>query len=290
MLLVYGCDSLEEIFRMVGGNLKTIDSAKSFQLRQLKIKGLPKMKHVWNRDPEGTLTIGKLEKMKAPIQNLYSSSEGDDFLKLFSDRSGMAEVIIESGESLEDSLVAGFLRRIEILHIESCHRVMNLFPVASALLHNLTELDIRYCDGLLYLMTSSAASSMVSLTRVRIVECRMIEVVADNGTGSQAEISFPQLRHLGLHCLPNLESFSPTHCTLVFPSLEEVVVTQCPRMGIFCKGAISAPILDKIQISENSEGCEGRWDGDLNTTIQEWHRYQQIDLYNEFTSFLLKFL
>lgn len=70
MLLVYGCDSLEEIFRMVGGNLKTIDSAKSFQLRQLKIKGLPKMKHVWNRDPEGTLTIGKLEKMKAPIQNL----------------------------------------------------------------------------------------------------------------------------------------------------------------------------------------------------------------------------
>ncbi|KDO58840.1 hypothetical protein CISIN_1g0469681mg, partial [Citrus sinensis] len=54
--------------------------------------------------------------------------------------------------------------------------------------------------------------------------------------------------------------------TLEFPSLERVVVRQCPKMKIFSQGVVDTPKLNKVKLTEGEEGC---WEGNLNDTIQK---------------------
>ncbi|KAI6684712.1 hypothetical protein NL676_030625 [Syzygium grande] len=93
----------------------------------------------------------------------------------------------------------------------------------------------------------------------------MEDVVTDDGNGAE-EISFPKLELLILDRLPRLESFSPTNYAFKFPSLVYIIMKQCPKMNIFCKGDLWTPNLDKVRLSYEDD--EGHWEGDLNTTIQ----------------------
>ena len=52
-----------------------------------------------------------------------------------------------------------------------------------------------------------------------------------------------------------------------FPSLQQIVVRQCPTMEIFSQGVLSTPKLQRLQTAEGDD--EGSWEGSLNTTIQK---------------------
>lgn len=113
-------------------------------------------------------------------------------------------------------------------------------------------------------------TSLVQLVWLTLCNCGVVEdAVTDDGNGVEP-ISFPKLKELTLSDLPRLESFSPTNCAFMFPSLERVVVAQCPKMNMFCKGALRTPKLDKVLLSNRykDRDDEGKWEGDLNTTIQ----------------------
>ncbi|XP_039172251.1 uncharacterized protein LOC104428128 [Eucalyptus grandis] len=165
----------------------------------------------------------------------------------------------------DGSLMAEILKQLEVLIVRECPSLSIVLPSPTSF-QRLTSLKVLDCIGLVHLGTCSAVTSLVHLTRLILINCgAMEEVVTDDGNGVE-EISFPKLRWLTLNGLSSLESFSTTNCTFRFPSLGRLVVMKCPKMNIFCKGALRTPNLDKVLLSY--VGDEWRWEGDLNTTIR----------------------
>ncbi|XP_056165944.1 uncharacterized protein LOC115680959 [Syzygium oleosum] len=165
----------------------------------------------------------------------------------------------------DGSLMAEILKQIEFLCVWQCPSLSIVFPSPTSF-QRLTQLHVADCAGLVHMGTCSAVASLVHLTWLTLRNCGAMEdVVTDDGNGAE-EISFPRLEELILDGLPSLESFSPSNCAFRFPLLERIVVTQCPKINTFCKGTLKTPNLDKVLLSDKDD--EGRWEGDLNTTIQ----------------------
>ncbi|XP_039163756.1 uncharacterized protein LOC108957620 [Eucalyptus grandis] len=165
----------------------------------------------------------------------------------------------------DGSLMAEILKQIETLLILECSSLSIVLPSPTAF-QRLTELEVKDCAGLVHMGTCSAVTSLVHLTSLTLKNCSAMEdVVIDDGNGVE-EISFPKLHRLILDGLPSLESFSSVNCTFMFPSLWDIIVKQCPKMNIFCNGALSTPRLHQVYLSD--EDYKGCWEGDLNTTIQ----------------------
>ncbi|XVF41842.1 hypothetical protein PTKIN_Ptkin01aG0313200 [Pterospermum kingtungense] len=166
-----------------------------------------------------------------------------------------------------DHICAG----LESLQVQICLSLTNLASASSSF-QNLTYLEVWECKEMTQLIVSSKAQCLGCLVRMRIGHCEMMtEIVASEG-GDEAtyEIIFRELKHLELHCLHSLKSFSSGKYSFKFPSLEQVYVDQCPRLKRFCEGALSSPKLKRIhQRKKNS--CEHHWVRDLNATIEQLH-------------------
>ncbi|KAL5741057.1 hypothetical protein ACOSQ2_030237 [Xanthoceras sorbifolium] len=168
----------------------------------------------------------------------------------------------------ENSLPFEVFRNLTTLKVSNCNNLKSLVP-SFVSFQNLTALEVSECSGLVHLLVVSVANSLVQLTRLKITECKMIENIIAPGRVDEMEhrILFNQLLHLELHCLPRLTSFCSGNYTVEFPSLQQVIVRQCPNMKVFSKGTLSTPRLHKIQITEAEK--EGIWEGGPNTTIQK---------------------
>ncbi|GAY68393.1 hypothetical protein CUMW_263770 [Citrus unshiu] len=164
------------------------------------------------------------------------------------------------------------------LEISECSKLQKLVP-PSWHLENLWELEVSKCHGLINVLTLSTSKTLVNLERMKIADCKMIEEIIQSQVGEEAEdcIVFRKLEYLGLDCLPSLTSFCLGNYALEFPSLEHVVVRQCPTMKIFSQGVVDAPKLNKVKPTEEEDGDdEGCWEGNLNDTIKK--------LFNEMVS------
>ncbi|GAY68391.1 hypothetical protein CUMW_263770 [Citrus unshiu] len=164
------------------------------------------------------------------------------------------------------------------LEISECSKLQKLVP-PSWHLENLWELEVSKCHGLINVLTLSTSKTLVNLERMKIADCKMIEEIIQSQVGEEAEdcIVFRKLEYLGLDCLPSLTSFCLGNYALEFPSLEHVVVRQCPTMKIFSQGVVDAPKLNKVKPTEEEDGDdEGCWEGNLNDTIKK--------LFNEMNS------
>ncbi|KAF8038992.1 hypothetical protein BT93_B1517 [Corymbia citriodora subsp. variegata] len=165
----------------------------------------------------------------------------------------------------DGSLMAQILNQIEDLSIWKCSSLSIVFPSPTSF-QRLTQLIVEDCPGLVHIGTSLAVTSLVHLTNLILRDCGAMEDVVTYGGNRVEEISFPNLRILALDGLPSLEGFSLANCAFMFPSLVSIFVKQCPKMNIFCQGALRTPKLNKVFLSY--EDNEGLWEGDLNTTIQ----------------------
>ncbi|KAL3750208.1 hypothetical protein ACJRO7_011229 [Eucalyptus globulus] len=203
---------------------------------------------------EGAISCGELTDMEKPLQALRNLNRLD-LIKLCN-----LKRVWKDG-----SLMAEILKQIEVLRVVECPSLSIVLPSLTSF-QRLTRLVIRDCVGLVRLGTCSTVTSLVHLTQLILINCGAMEdVVTDDGNGVE-EISFPKLQWLTLDGLPSLESFSTTNCTFRFPLLGSLVVMKCPKMNIFCKGALRTPNLDKVFLSYEDD--EWRWEGDLNTTIR----------------------
>ncbi|KAK8632968.1 hypothetical protein V6N13_013824 [Hibiscus sabdariffa] len=123
------------------------------------------------------------------------------------------------------------------------------------------------------LITSGKAQSLVCLVTMRIRECGMMrEVVASQGDETTDEIVFKKLKCLELDCLVSLKSFCSGSHTFRFPFLEQVILSQCPRMNNFCQGVLSTPKLKKVRLTKTA--LKGHWAGDLNVTVDQLYKEQ----------------
>ena len=97
-------------------------------------------------------------------------------------------------------------------------------------LQSLESLVLWNCDSLRSLISPSVAKSLVKLKTLKIGGSDMMEeVVASEGGEATDEITFYKLQHMELRYLPNLTSFSLGGYIFSFPSLEQMLVDECPR-------------------------------------------------------------
>ncbi|KAL1075599.1 hypothetical protein V6Z11_D11G374900 [Gossypium hirsutum] len=172
----------------------------------------------------------------------------------------------------QDSPLGHICASLECLEVCNCGNLINS-GLELSFSKNLTTLDVFECHEMLELITSSKARSLACLVTMRIRECeRMREVVASDGDETSYEIVFRALKCLELHCLQSLTSFCSRNYALRFPSLEQVTLSQCPRMKNFNKGELTTPKLQKLQLTQTD--FRGRWAGDLNATVEQLYQEQ----------------
>ena len=144
----------------------------------------------------------------------------------------------------EDTQPSPILYNLENLIVSFCDKLKILVP-SSISFQNLTNLEILKCHGLINLVTSSTAKSLVQLKKISVSECeRITEVVVREGGEDNELFTFTRLTRLKLDCLPNLTSFCSGSYSFKFPSFEEISVRQCPEIKIFSNGASGTPKLE----------------------------------------------
>ncbi|KAF2318296.1 hypothetical protein GH714_004631 [Hevea brasiliensis] len=172
----------------------------------------------------------------------------------------------------ENSQPVQVFEHLATLEVSECYTLKILVP-SSVSFQNLTNLELSKCHGMINLITSLVGRGMMQLNRMIVKDCEIIqEIVASGGDGVVDEICFSQLKYLDLRCLPCLTSFCFGYYTFNFPSLEKVIVIECPKMKIFAQGVLSTPKLRQIQIVDevDDESALGwHWKGSLNKTIQD---------------------
>ncbi|XP_044498593.1 probable disease resistance protein At4g27220 isoform X1 [Mangifera indica] len=170
----------------------------------------------------------------------------------------------------QESEMDSILQNLEVLEVWWCDALINLVP-SSVSFQNLKILELWYCRGLKSLLAPSTAKSLVQLLKLSIDGCEMMtEIITSEVDVAENEIVFRKLTCLSLENLQSLTSFCSGDYTLKFPSLEDLFVTECPKMKIFSPGVVSAPRLQEVR--QNEEQDEGYWKDDVNTTIQWLHK------------------
>lgn len=133
---------------------------------------------------------------------------------------------------------------------------------------NLKRLKVHNCSSLRNIFSPFMASGLVQLERIGIRNCALMdEIVVNKGTEAETEVMFHKLKHLALVCLPRLASFHLGYCTIKLPSLECVLVQECPQMKTFSQGVVSTPKLRKVVQKEFGDSVH--WAHDLNATIHK---------------------
>ncbi|XP_048135594.1 LOW QUALITY PROTEIN: uncharacterized protein LOC115731513 [Rhodamnia argentea] len=142
---------------------------------------------------------------------------------------------------------------------------LKVIPPFSRFFQHLKTLDVSFCDGLSKMFTPTIAGNLVGLTKLRISKCKMLtEVICDDGGEEGLVVVFNQLKYMELDGLTGLRCFSSSKCTLMFPLLEDVIVSGCPSMKFFSEGPINTPKLERVQASTEA----WFWKENLNITIQ----------------------
>ncbi|KAE9621325.1 putative winged helix-turn-helix DNA-binding domain, leucine-rich repeat domain, L [Lupinus albus] len=141
------------------------------------------------------------------------------------------------------------LHNIETVKISECPMLMNIFP-SSVLFQNLVDLWIHGCSGIVNIMTSSTARSLVNLSYLWISDCEMLEeiVECENDSDGIGEIAFMKLKKLILSNLPRLTRFCKENFIFKLPLLERLLVEKCPELEAFSPIIFySAPKLTQVK-------------------------------------------
>ncbi|KAH9686973.1 Disease resistance protein [Citrus sinensis] len=279
-LEVRNCDSIEEVFHLEELNADKEHIGPPFpKLSELRLIDLPKLKRFCNFTgniielPElENLTIENCPDMETFISNsvVHVTTDNKEPQKLTSEENFL---LAHQVQPLFDEKVT-FPQLME-LKLSGLHKVQHLWKEndeSNKAFANLGSLEISEC---------------MNLRGMKIADCKMIEEIIQSQVGEEAKdcIVFRELEYLTLDCLPSLTSFSLGNYALEFPSLEHVVVRQCPTMKIFSQGVVDAPKLNKVKPTEEEDGDEvddddddeeGCWEGNLNDTIKK--------LFNEMVS------
>ncbi|CAJ1950250.1 unnamed protein product [Sphenostylis stenocarpa] len=161
------------------------------------------------------------------------------------------------------------LQRLELLSLQGCQQLCNLAPPAVSLAY-LTSLELNYCPGLKNLMASSTAQSMVQLKTMKVIYCGEVEQIVTNEGSEEMKIVFGKLITIELALLNKLASFcSCNNCKFEFPTLEILIIRECPKMKTFTEGSSTTPKLESIFGVEGEEKSKWQWEGDLNATVQK---------------------
>ncbi|KAK6289271.1 hypothetical protein POUND7_000812, partial [Theobroma cacao] len=311
ILRVTDCGSLEEVFEHQVHGLEIKDTCDvALQLKEMYLFRLPKLKHVWNKDPQGNISFQALRVVDVwkcwSLKSLFpfSIAKGLPQLESLEITSSGVEEIVSKNEGLEQEIRFEFNQlsflslwnltnlkcfysgrhttvwpalknlkthrcgKIKILGQLESHIQQPLFHIEKVI-PQLEEVSFS-SDGIAMICGDQFSENFFCHIKVLQVTCYLSESAVFPFSFLQR---FYNLEKLELFSC-NFKELSPYernvgNYTFKFPSLERVIVSQCPRLNSFCHGALSTPKLHRVQLVPTH--YKGRWVGDLNATIEQLH-------------------
>ena len=153
-LEVRNCDSMEVVFDLEGFNVdKEAHTLQAIRLRDLHLDNLPKLKHVWNKDPHiscfqhlDSMTIVECESLTSIFP--VSIAKGLDNLESLSIESCGIEVIV-AGDQTPASTIHFVLPQLSKLHLVKLPNLKNFYLLRHRVeWSRLSELYVGHCDKL----------------------------------------------------------------------------------------------------------------------------------------------
>ncbi|XP_023760073.1 uncharacterized protein LOC111908478 [Lactuca sativa] len=186
---------------------------------------------------------------------------------------------------------AGQMQKVQVLNIYRCNSMKELFetqgmnnnigdsgcdegngciPAISRLnnvimLPNLKILKIEDCGNLEHVFTFSALESLKQLEELTIEKCKAMKVIVKEEdeygeqttkASSKEVVVFPRLKSIELENLQELMGFYLGKNEIQWPSLDKVMIKNCPEMMVFAPGESTAPKRKYINTSFGIYGME----------------------------------
>ncbi|KEH40880.1 Rpp4C4, putative [Medicago truncatula] len=155
-LYVEDCDSLEAVFYLKDEFAKEIVVQNSTQLKKLKLSNLPKLKHVWKKDPHYTMKFENLSDVSVvgcnSLISLFPLSVARDMMQLQSlqvSQCGIQEIVAKEEETYE--------------------MVKFVFP-------HLTSINLKYLTKLKAFFVGVHSLQCKSLKTINLFRCPKIEL------------------------------------------------------------------------------------------------------------------
>ncbi|KAF2294475.1 hypothetical protein GH714_011728 [Hevea brasiliensis] len=288
------CELIQEI--IVTEADKDVEEEICFgQLKCLKLQHLPSLSSFCSGNSTfsfpSSVSFQNLKTLEVSncqrLVNLISSSTARSLERLRKMKIEKCEliqeiIVTEADKDVEEEICFGQLKCLKLQHLPSLSSFCSgnstcSFP-SSVSFQNLKTLEVSNCQRLVNLISSSTARSLERLRKMKIEKCELIQeiIVTEADKDEEEEICFGQLKCLELQHLPSLSSFCSGNSTFSFPSLEELIIIECPNMKIFTQEVLSTPKLWRVQTGEPKYTrkrkkkyiCEWEWEGSLNKTIQ----------------------
>ena len=167
------CGSLQEVFELQRHDVRETHAVTAIPLKILKLQCLPKMKHVWNKDPQGIFSFQNLRKISV--------------------------LECESLKSLFPASVARCLIELEDLQIENCgvKEIVLREDVAEAaarfVFPKVTLLQLRKMPILKWFFWGVHTSEWPLLKQLEVTGCDQIELFASKFSSFQETVEQSQV-------------------------------------------------------------------------------------------------
>ncbi|XP_048135256.1 disease resistance protein At4g27190-like [Rhodamnia argentea] len=174
---------------------------------------------------------------------------------------------MDSIETIWDNQVAAeSFCKLKSLRVYGGDKLENIVPsYILGRLKSLESLEVQSCDSLEVVFKLQPLSPLDGHPIARFPKCKMLtEVICDDGGEEGLVVVFNQLKYMELDGLTGLRCFSSSKYALMFPLLEDVIVSGCPSMKFFSEGPINTPKLERVHVSTEA----WFWEENLNITIQ----------------------
>ncbi|KAK3200792.1 hypothetical protein Dsin_024207 [Dipteronia sinensis] len=152
LLFVLDCNSLEEIFDILEVNFEKSHPAAVIQSRELEMFFLPKLKHIWNKDPKGKLSFQNLERVEVSycksLKYLFPSSIARSLpqLEKLDIRNCEPETIV-TNEIVAEATSRLVFPRVTFLKLEGLHQLIIFCRgVHTSKWPALKALQMSHCD------------------------------------------------------------------------------------------------------------------------------------------------
>nr|XP_048325980.1 uncharacterized protein LOC125421339 [Ziziphus jujuba var. spinosa] len=258
------CDMLEEVFEMRTSSFEEIThDTISAQLIHLSLSYLPKLRYVWNKDPQGTITFAHLEDvvvMECPsLKSIFplSIAKGLSKLRKLSLFFCGIEQIVEAVRTTVPVPPEFVFPLLEEIELEFMKNLVRFYPGPhTSIWPSLTSLVLKSCEKVKVLASElsrfqeelahndhdDSPITLVPLFLTKVIhfpQLRSIELSAClnmkeivRTSEKMNKMPFPKLDYLGIKNLGRLTTFS-SEIYIDFPVLTKLFMENCPQFSTF---------------------------------------------------------
>ncbi|XP_027341001.1 uncharacterized protein LOC113854286 [Abrus precatorius] len=247
---IKSCPSLMEVFPKFVPELP--------RLNELKIEECGKLTQVFQQDRAShyhikLLSLSKVELMYLPDLIMFHPNNKDAEFPV------LETLVIQKCPKLKMfthglatayhlSIHLDSFSKLNELKLDNCHTLVYVISfMTSQQYPKLTKLTVSHCNSLKMIFRiikeiSYPTELLQQLTELTLIDLPNLTHIL-NKEMEENEISFPQLKYVSLENLTKLTTVFPS--TSQFPSLETLIITNCPALITFLDDSFEQKILPK---------------------------------------------